>query len=176
VVFSVLCLLGVAGIRWWWQRRLEHSQDVPIRAAAKRYGLDASLIKAIVWRESGFRPKIRGRAGEIGLMQIQEPAALEWAEAERVTHFVHEQCFDPVTNTLAGAWYLGKLLKRYTQADDPVPYALADYNAGRANVLKWNRGAAATNSAAFTGQIGFPSTERYVRAVLRRWAKYRESF
>jgi soluble lytic murein transglycosylase len=163
-------------MRWWWQWHLEHSQDGPIRAAAKRYGVDAGLIKAVVWRESRFRPKVRGRAGEIGLMQIQEDAALEWAEAERVTRFAHEQCYDPVTNTLAGAWYLGKLLKRYGRTDDPVPYALADYNAGRANVLKWNRGAAGTNSAAFIGQIGFPSTEKYVHAVLRRWARYRKSF
>jgi len=56
--------------------------------------------------------------------------------------------------------------------DDPLPYALADYNAGRGNVLKWNQGAAATNSAAFARQIGFPGTRDYVRSVLRRYAHY----
>jgi soluble lytic murein transglycosylase len=74
---------------------------------------------------------------------------------------------------LAGAWYLKKLLKRYRQTDDPVPYALADYNAGRGNLLKWNSGSAATNSSVFIQQIGFPGTKDYVRSVMRRRGLYR---
>ena len=157
---------------WWWEGRLERSQDVPIRAAAQRYGVDPALVKAVVWRESRFNPRVRGRAQEIGLMQIQEIAAQEWADAEHLQSFEHEHCFDPGTNTLAGTWYLRKLLRRYTQTDDPVPYALADYNAGRGNVLKWNTGAAATNSSAFIDQIGFPGTRAYVKAVIRRSRRY----
>ena len=109
-------------------------------------------------------------------MQLQEEAAREWAAAEHLPAFAHEHCFDPGTNTLAGAWYLSKLLRRYAQTDDALPYALADYNAGRGNVLKWNQGAAATNSAAFVGQIGFPGTRNYVRSVLRRYARYQPVF
>jgi soluble lytic murein transglycosylase len=106
-------------------------------------------------------------------MQLQEEAAREWSGAEHLRGFEHEHCFDPGTNTLAGAWYLRKLLRRYAQTDNPRPYALADYNAGRGNVLKWNQGAAATNSAAFIEQIGFPGTRDYVRSVMRRYAHYR---
>ena len=165
--------LAIAGGWWLWQSRMEHSQDGPISAAAFRYGVPAALIKSVVWRESRFKPLARGRAGEIGLMQIQEDAAREWAEAEHIAGFDHEQCVDPRTNTLAGTWYLRKLLKRYTRADDPLPYALADYNAGRANVLKWNSGTAATNSVIFMSQIGFPSTRDYVESVMVRYARYR---
>jgi soluble lytic murein transglycosylase len=109
-------------------------------------------------------------------MQVRELAAQEWADAEHLPAFAHEQCFDPGTNTLAGTWYLRKLLRRYAQADNPVPYALADYNAGRGNVLKWIGGAAATNSAAFIEHIGFPGTKDYVKAVMRRYARYRPLF
>jgi len=105
-------------------------------------------------------------------MQIREDAAQEWADAERVVGFAHTDCFDPATNTLAGTWYLRKLIRRYPQADDPLPYALADYNAGRGNVLKWIGGAATTNSAVFVGQIGFPGTQAYVKSVLRRYKQY----
>src|SRR6266704_1919445 len=172
----VLLVIGGAAAYWWWQGRLEQSQDGPIRAAARRYGVAPALIKAIVWRESRFNPVARGRAGEIGLMQLQEDAAREWADAEHVEGFEHEYCLDPGTNALAGAWYLKKLLKRYAQTDNPVPYALADYNAGRANVLKWKKDAAATNSEEFIAQIGFPSTRAYVRAVMRRYERYRPMF
>ena len=172
----VLLLVGGFAAYRWWQGRLERSQDRPIRAAATRYGVEPALIKAIVWRESHFHPLVRGRAEEIGLMQLQEEAAREWASAEHVPDFLHEHCFDAGTNTLAGTWYIRKLLRRYAQTDDPLPYALADYNAGRGNVLKWNRGAAATNSAAFIDQIGFPGTRDYVKSVMRRCAHYRPVF
>ncbi|HWW01012.1 MAG TPA: lytic transglycosylase domain-containing protein [Candidatus Acidoferrum sp.] len=172
----VLLLAGAAALYWWWDDHLERSQDGPIRAAAERYGLEPALVKAVVWRESRFNPNVRGKVGEIGLMQLQEEAAREWAEAERVPGFEHEQCFDPGTNTLAGAWYLKKLTKRYLQTDNPAAYALADYNAGRGNVLKWNRGQAATNSAVFIDVIGFPATKAYVQSVLRRYERYRPVF
>jgi soluble lytic murein transglycosylase len=166
-------LVGIAAIYLWWNSRLEQSQDNPIRAAANRYKVDPALVKAVVWRESRFNPSVRGRAKELGLMQIREEAAQEWADAEHINGFEHAQCLDPQTNALAGTWYLKKLLKRYSQTDDPVPYALADYNAGRGNVLKWNTGEAATNSTVFIEQIGFPGTKAYVKSVMRRREKYR---
>ena len=155
---------------------LEQSQDSLIRTAAQRYGVEPALVKAVVWRESGFRPDARGRAGEIGLMQIRYDAAAEWAGAERCTNFDLELCLDPRTNTLAGTFYLAKLLKRYPKTDNPVPYALADYNAGRGNVLKWNTGEGATNSAVFITQIGFPGTSNYVLSVMDRAEHYRTIF
>lgn len=171
-------VLADASVLGWflYVRWREHSQDTVIRAAAARYGVDGALVKAVVWRESWFDPAARGKAGEIGLMQIREPAAREWAEAERITGFHHEHILDPGSNTLAGAWYLAKLLRRYPHTDDPVPYALGDYNAGRGNVLKWNQGAAATNSQQFLTQMTFPGTRRYIEEVKRRREKYRGEF
>jgi len=168
-----MIFLGIVLSYLFWQGNLEHSQDGPIAAAARRYSVEPALIKAVVWRESRFNPRAQGRAEEIGLMQIREDAAREWADAERVAGFEHVHCFDPGTNTLAGTWYLKKLMRRYLQTDNPAIYALADYNAGRGNVLKWSGGAAATNSAVFLDQIGFPGTREYVRSVLERYAHYR---
>ena len=173
ILFLILFLVaGTAGY-WWREEQLEQRFIPQIRVAAQRYGVDPMLVKAVVWRESRFQPNRRGHAREIGLMQIQETAAQEWADAEHLPAFAHELCFDPATNALAGTFYLSKLLKRYAQTDNPLPYALADYNAGRGNVVKWNTGAAATNSSAFIEQIGFPGTKSYVKSVMRRYALYR---
>lgn len=174
-LFLILLLGGAAGY-WRWYEWRDHSQDAPILAAARRYGVEPALVKAVVWRESRFNPARRGRAGEYGLMQIRDLAAAEWAEAGRVTGFQPASLLDPGTNTSAGAWYLKKLLQRYPLADDPLPYALADYNAGRNNVRKWSVGPAATNSAAFLAQITFPGTRGYIRSVLRRCEHYRPIF
>jgi len=168
----LLLALGVIAY-WGWDYWRERRFDSLILAAANRYQIDPALVKAVVWRESRFDPDARGRAGELGLMQIRAAAAGEWAAAEHIPSFEHRACLDPATNTLAGAWYLKKLLARYQETDNPAAYALADYNAGRSNVLKWLQGPAATQSGVFIAQIGFPATRDYVRATLRRAERYR---
>ena len=150
--------------------------DKLILSVAAEHQLDPMLVKAVVWRESWFNPEARGSRQELGLMQIRGAAAQEWAQSEKLKTFSPQQLLDPGTNTLAGAWYLAKLLKRHQQTDNPLPYALADYNAGRTRALKWDKGAAATNSAAFLERIDFPGTRKYVRTVLRRYEQYRPVF
>lgn len=169
------CAVGVVAIAGylWFADRQGHEFDSEINAAAKRYSVDPLLVKAVIWQETRFHPNRRGRAGEIGLMQLREAAALDWAGAEHIQNFSHEHCFDPGTNVLAGTYYLGKLLRRYGRTDNPIPFALADYNAGRGHLLKWSGGAGATNSAVFIRQIGFPETKTYVKSVMRRYALYK---
>jgi soluble lytic murein transglycosylase len=166
--WAVLVLAVYWGFIYW----RDHRFDGVIKAAAARYQMDPALIKAVIWQESRFNPDARGRKGELGLMQVREAPALEWAADEGIRGFDHSACLDPATNTLAGTWYLKCILARYTQADNPLPYALADYNAGRGNVLKWRAGSAMTNSQAFIHQIGFPGTRTYVNSILRRYQFY----
>lgn len=164
------------GAGWWADWRFEHSWDKLILAAASRYGVDPALVKAVVWKESRFVATARGRAGELGLMQLMDSAAQEWAETVGAYPLPEEHLLDPGTNTLAGTWYLRKMLQRYRGTDNPMAFALADYNAGRANVLKWGKGAAATNGAVFLDQIGFPGTRDYVVSVLSRRERYVRDF
>lgn len=172
----LLAVVAIGGLLWLydlWRPWREHAHDKAIVAASIKYGVDPALIKAVIWRESHFNPKARGRRGEVGLMQIMEPTARDWAKAQNRTLVFQTELFDPQLNIDCGAWYLRKLLSRYTRTDNPLPYALADYNAGRANVLKWIGGPAATNSTAFIQNMGFPSTREYVMAVMERHAHYR---
>lgn len=175
-IASLLLLLLLGGAGWAYHHWREHHEDRIIRAAAQRYGVDPALVKAVVWRESWFNPRARGTKGELGLMQMTEPAANEWAEAERLRAFQPGDLLNPATNAYAGTYYLGKLLKRYPQADNPMPYALADYNAGRTHVLRWSKGAAATNSAAFLAQMDYPGTRQYILAIMKRRLHYLPDF
>jgi peptidoglycan lytic transglycosylase len=175
LVSALLILSGIIGY-WRYRQWRDHRFDPLILSASRRYGVEPALVKAVVWRESRFNPRARGKAGEFGLMQIREAAASEWAQAERLKSFAPEHLLDPATNTLAGTWYLRKLLARYQKTDSPIPYALADYNAGRSNVLRWNKGAAETNAVAFVGQMDYPGTRKYVRSVIGRYREYRTRF
>jgi soluble lytic murein transglycosylase len=159
-----------------WRGHREHSQDAVILTAGAHHGVDPALIKAVVWRESWFDPKARGSSGEIGLMQIREPTARDWATAERAPGFTHPQLFDPGKNTECGAWYLRRLLYRYQGTDNPLPYALAAYNAGPSHVARWRTGSASTNSAEFLRRLDFPGTRRYVQTVMKRYQHYHRDF
>jgi soluble lytic murein transglycosylase len=180
-ILPLLAVVGTVGLlTLWWSVRHENRFDGQIRAGATRYGLPPALVKAVVWRESRFNPEARGKAGEIGLMQITEDAAQEWADALRLTNYVHEHTLDPGTNVLAGTHYLAKVLRRYAATDNPAAYALADYNAGRGNVLRWmnstNAPAARTNSAVFLSSMTFPGTRHYVQEILERRSHYESQF
>ena len=172
LVLVFLVFAGLVGC-WRYCQWREHRFDAVILAAATHYGVEPALVKAVVWRESWFNPNARGSRQEFGLMQIREAAAGEWARTEKIRGFAPEQLLDPATNTLAGAWYLARLLRRYQKTDSPIPYALADYNAGRGNVLRWTKATAATNSAAFIEQMDFPGTRKYIRSVVSRYDHYR---
>jgi soluble lytic murein transglycosylase len=177
LVLAISLLVGAATAYLLWLDWLGSRYDPVIRVAAAKYGVDPALVKAIAWKESHFDPHVRGKAGELGLMQIRADAAAEWASAEQIPDFSHEHCADPGTNVLAASWYLRKALGKYAKGeDDPVPYALAEYNAGRKHVLRWRGGAAKTNSSVFLAQISYPSTSNYVRQILSRRLAYEKDF
>ena len=169
---------GVGYLAWIWYR--DHRYDRVISDAAWEYRLPPALVKAVIWRESRFNPTARGGAGEIGLMQLREDAAQKWADDHRIRNFVHEQILDPRTNTLAGCHYLSHVLRRYTQTDNPFAFALADYNAGRGNVLRWmastNFPTARTNTTAFLNAMTYPGTRSYILQILSRRSAYERDF
>jgi soluble lytic murein transglycosylase len=173
-----LAILGLAIVAVWWMGSVrsyrEQRFDAIIQQAAQRYGVEAALIKAVIWRESRFDAAALGGAGERGLMQIQEMAAIDWSSSQGILGFEAEHLIDPATNIMAGTWYLSRLSQRYQATDNPLAYTLADYNAGRSNVRKWIKSPGAdTNSATFLEHIEFPSTRHYVGSVLQRLEHYR---
>ncbi len=162
---------------WWllrqWLQRKEFSRfDRLIVSAAQTYDLEPALVKAVIWKESQFDTQATGKAGEIGLMQLTDAAAYEWADDAKILTFEPDHLYNALTNTLAGCYYLAKMKRGFPNCDDPIPFALASYNAGRSQALRWGKGTASTNAAAFIEQIGFPSTQAYVRAILAK----KESF
>jgi soluble lytic murein transglycosylase len=149
--------------------------DALIRAAAEENRVDPMLVKAIVWRESRFDARKVGAAGERGLMQLTEGAASEWVRENRVQNFQVEELFDPKVNVQAGTWYLARAIGRWKNQSDPVPFALAEYNAGASRAQRWAGG---DNSMVippdtFRNNIDFPGTKRYVETILARYDFYK---
>jgi soluble lytic murein transglycosylase len=149
--------------------------DNLITTVAAEHRLDPMLLKAVVWRESRFDPQKYGSAGERGLMQVSQKAANEWARENKIDNFRIEQLFDPKTNLQAGAWYLRRATDRWESQVDPLPFALAEYNAGASRAQRWAGGEEATaiSTQDFLRNIDFPSTRKYIDSIIERYAFYK---
>ncbi|HKM57531.1 MAG TPA: lytic transglycosylase domain-containing protein [Chthoniobacterales bacterium] len=153
--------------------------DTLIIKVAGEYDLDPRLIKALVWRESRFQADMIGRNGERGLMQVSEIAARDWAAAKGVKDLRPDQILIPEMNLEIGTWYLKKAVQRWNYQDNAVPFALAEYNAGKSRVDRWIRTALRKKNGqpvtaeTFQDSIDFPSTARYVKAILGRYDFYK---
>lgn len=185
----ILCLLlaVAAGFGWmalrsgdpvysiyeWMSPARFQQYDVLIRAVAEEHALDPMLVKAVVWRESRFDPQKVGTAGERGLMQVSEKAAVEWAAETRAENFRADDLFDPKTNLEAGSWYLHRAMERWKTQADPIPFALAEYNAGASRAQRWAGGAASSMPPRdFLRKIDFPATRKYVESIVDRYRFY----
>ena len=152
--------------------------DDLIADMGRKHGVDPLLIKAIVWRESAFQTEKVGTAGERGLMQVGEAAARDWAQAQKIETFAPTDLFDPKTNLDAGAWYFKKALNRWKLKGDPIPFALAEYNAGHVRMERWisltGRGEEATTEDLLR-VIDFPTTRKYVEVITARYHFYQRT-
>ena len=104
-------------------------------------------------------------------MQITEGAAKEWVRENCVANFQVEELFDPKVNIQAGTWYLARAIQRWRNQSDPVPFALAEYNAGASRAQRWAGGddEAVMPPDTFRSNIDFPSTRNYVETVTARY-------
>src|SRR5213596_2522491 len=157
---------------WVSPARFQQYDKLIVSVAAEHH-LDPMLVKAVVWRESRFDAQKYGSAGERGLMQVSERAAQEWARQNRIENFRVEELFDPKVNLEAGTWYLRRAVEHWANQPDPIPFALAEYNAGASRAQRW----AGSNDIpippdTFRAKIDFRGTRKYVDSVMARLEFY----
>jgi peptidoglycan lytic transglycosylase len=157
-------------LRW---RYREQRYNRLIEQIATANDVDALLVKAVIKRESQFDPFAYGTHGEIGLMQVTGGAAREWARATGRRDFGRDLLWDERANIEAGTWYLARALRRWQDKDDPIPFALAEYNAGLGNALRWLPNGHDTTAGQFIDAITFPSTRRYIETIMESYEAYK---
>lgn len=161
----IAAIAGVTAVAAWsWPRDLFAAE---IREACSRTGVDESLVRAIIARESGFNAS-KMHEGGYGLMQIGAGTGAEWAASRGIESFMATDLLDARTNTQAGCWYLARALARWQATDDPVAFALADYAAGPEEIRELNTKSAATLRLALKGT----AASMFLEDVLRRTRKY----
>lgn len=119
-----------------------------IKACSEKYGVNSSLIKAVIHAESGYNPKAVSNKGASGLMQLMPGTA----RSLKVSN-----SFDPKDNVEGGVKYLRFLLDTF---HGDVSLALAAYNAGLSKVAKHG------------GIPPYAETRTYVNRVLSYMQSY----
>jgi len=95
-----------------------------IQAAARAYGVDVSLVHAVISAESGYDPYAVSRTGAMGLMQLMPETARRYGV---------QNMMDPTENIHGGVRYLADLLQLFKGRLDLV---IAAYNAGENAVIR----------------------------------------
>jgi len=119
-----------------------------INSCALEYGVDKSLVKAVIHAESGYDPNAVSAKGASGLMQLMPQTAKSLKVANT---------FDPADNIRGGVRYLRFLLDTFR---GDVALALAAYNAGLSRVAQYN------------GIPPYEETRNYVARVMQ----YRKTY
>src|SRR5688572_28966802 len=110
----------------WLAKRHDRASkyDPIIEHYSARYGVDPTLVRAVIQVESDFNPNCVSHKGARGLMQLMPGTAKRYGVKE-----IH----DPEQNIRGGVQYLAYLLELFGDK----PRALAGYNAGEGAVLKY---------------------------------------
>lgn len=96
-----------------------------VEVASRTYGVDKSLVHAVISAESGYNPMAVSRAGARGLMQLMPGTAKRYGVRN-----IH----DPVENIHGGVRYLKDLLVLFNGS---IELAVAAYNAGENAVIRY---------------------------------------
>ena len=149
-------------LRMYYPRKYEDA----IMKYARQNNLDPYLIMGLVHQESTFNPLARSPVGAVGLMQLMPPTAKELARRLRSSANVE----DPEVNIRLGTFYFRQLVDMFGGV---VQLAVASYNAGMGNVMRWRRAAPKKPLDEFIESMPFPETRNYVKRVTMLSASYR---
>lgn len=122
--------------------------DEYINEASEHFGVPTSIIKSVILTESAANPNAISKCKAKGLMQLMDGTAKDMGV---------KNVWDAKENIFGGTKYLSQMLQKY---DGDLKLALAAYNAGPANVNKYN------------GIPPFDETQNYVKRVfgyLKNW-------
>jgi soluble lytic murein transglycosylase-like protein len=124
------------------QRDRKSEYDPIIERYAARYGVDPTLVRAVILVESNFDPDCVSNKGARGLMQLMPATAKRFQVTE-----IH----DPEQNIRGGVAYLAFLLDLHP---GDLTRVLASYNAGEGAVAR------------FGGIPPYRETQQYVQKAL----------
>ncbi len=147
---------------------LDYAQLVD--AAAAENSLSPLLLLATIRQESFFDPTAGSPAGALGLTQVMPLTAQEIAQKLSIEDFSTPDLLRPLVSIRFGAHYLHSQLDLF---DGNLFLALAAYNGGPGNAIRWRESLPAADMDLFVELIDITETRTFVKVVLENYGVYR---
>jgi soluble lytic murein transglycosylase len=147
----------------WWHAWPYAYAELVADATGRPGSVSAALVYSIMREESGYRADVISPVGARGLLQIMEETGQRLAAQAGREKISADDLFEPETNILLGAQYLGELAQRFNGRLAP---AIASYNAGPTAVGRWI-GEPSKDEDEWVEDIPYEQTRSYVKRVLR---------
>jgi soluble lytic murein transglycosylase len=148
-----------------------------VQSTAATYGVDPLWLFALIRQESAFDRYAFSSADARGLTQVIPATGNATASQLGVKDFRQDDLFKPVVSLRFGAWLLGQNLKA---TDGNTFVALAGYNGGLGNALRWAKiqptappaPLSTIDDDLFAEDISFSETQAFVHLVFEHHAMY----
>jgi soluble lytic murein transglycosylase len=160
---------GRAPIRGYWQCAYPRGYWPVVQRYAQGETLDPLLVTALIREESGFAPGAISSAGARGLMQLMPQTAEQTVRSRSLRDVPTAPLEDPEVNIRVGTMHLADLLRDY---GGNLRLSLAAYNAGAAQVRRWQERYGFADEEEFTEDIPYTETRNYVKRVLGTYHRY----
>lgn len=141
-----------------------------VEPEAKAKSVDPLLLLGLMKQESWFEPRALSTANARGLTQFIPATARTVAEELKWPNWTWDEMNKPYVSVPFGAHHLSTLIRDFR--GNPY-FALAGYNAGPGNVLRWAKGDWNRDLDLFVEDIGFAETRNYVKSVAANHELYK---
>lgn len=167
----VICLIML----WSFGSKLLYPKkyDDYVEKYSAKYGVDETLVYAIIKTESSFDSNAVSDVGAIGLMQIM-PETFEWLQTKMPgdEDLEADSLYEPEINIRYGVFFLSLLQEEFGDTQ----LVIAAYHAGRGQVNNWLADEEVSQDGKTIEKIPSRTTAHYVSKVTRNIEIYKKIY
>lgn len=166
-IFVLIVIILLIGTVLYLRSLFPRPYEEVVNNVSQTYGIETTLIYAVIHAESNFREDAISPAGAKGLMQITDETGEFIRNRLSFEEYTSEDLFKAEINIQMGVHYLDYLSERFSEKRT----VLAAYNAGPNRVQKWLDDESMSDGINLN-TIPFEETKEYVDRVILRQRIY----
>lgn len=164
VIFVIVCLVFASvtfGGNFVMKKLYPVKYSDIVEKYSEEYGVEKSLVYAVIKSESNFKPNAVSSVGALGLMQLL-PETFEWLTDKTGDVLSKENLFEEQTSIKYGVFLLKLLLDEF---DGETFTAVAAYHAGIGIVGQWLENPEYSKDGKTFDYIPYDDTRLYIENV-----------
>ncbi len=159
----------VGTAKTWWQHAYPLAYETLVERYRKLSDFPDYYLYTIMRKESGFDPHTHSYADAQGLLQMIPPTTRQVVKHLDI-EYTEDLLFDPEKNIQTGAWYIGRLFKKFREQ---IPIGAGSYNSGPRAVSRWLKKHGHRPIDEFVELLSYRQTRKYMKRTTETYARYK---